>query len=99
MALVGLNESGKTTIIEAISYWYERINIKDEEALHNTGILDPKTLIPRPEQFNFTNITLVEAVLKFESEDITRLNRWAEKYGYKIIRDESLSEITYSIEI
>lgn len=75
--LVGLNESGKTTIMEALSYFYENIRNTDENALtlHPSGITDNHSLIPKNRKDNFTATTKIEASLKLEEKDIKLLQK------------------------
>ena len=56
--LVGLNESGKTSILEAIHLFKHGI---DKDKVH--------TLIPKSEQFSFTGEIYVEAELKLGGDD------------------------------
>ena len=83
ITLVGLNESGKTTILEAMSYWYESIS-RAEESLHSTEIGDANELVPRSMQFNFNDNISIQATLVMEDEDVQEFNKWASKYGYTI---------------
>lgn len=56
--LVGLNESGKTTLLEAINFFQEKI--KPEES---------HKLIPKSKQSNFNNAISVEAEVLLDGED------------------------------
>lgn len=73
--LVGLNESGKTTIMEALSFFYENVRNADENilTLHPSGIDDNHSLIPKNRKDNFTDSTKIEASLELEEEDIKTL--------------------------
>ncbi|BAY15831.1 DNA replication and repair protein RecF [Anabaenopsis circularis NIES-21] len=72
---VGLNESGKTTIMEALSFFYENIRDINESdlTLHPSGIIDKHSLIPKNRKDNFTDSTVIKAELELEEKDITFL--------------------------
>lgn len=74
--LVGLNESGKTTILEAISNFDpnpEQGTIgKPETTIDN----DPNAFLPLSERANFGKAITIGAELEFESEDIEELNKY-----------------------
>jgi predicted ATP-dependent endonuclease of OLD family len=56
---VGLNESGKTTILEALAFLYEELRNTEEVNLNPTGISNFHSLIPKNLQYNFNeNITI-----------------------------------------
>jgi predicted ATP-dependent endonuclease of OLD family len=73
--LVGLNESGKTTIMEALSFFYENIRNNDESVLtlHPSGINDNHSLIPKNRKDNFTDSTKIEANLELNDDDLREL--------------------------
>jgi len=70
--LVGLNESGKTTILEALSTFYGQA-ILDEESteplLHNIEIEDIHSLIPKGKKANFNGKVLLTANVRLDQED------------------------------
>lgn len=73
--LVGLNESGKTTILEAINYFVykkEKLNVLE---LDNYEISDIHDLIPINKRDNFNGKIVIEAGLEFESEDIAEIRK------------------------
>lgn len=69
--LVGLNESGKTTVLEAISYLQEGIDKSDAYKL-----------IPRDKSSNFTGDVSVKATLRLEPEDQKKLNDYCESKNF-----------------
>jgi energy-coupling factor transporter ATP-binding protein EcfA2 len=76
--LVGLNESGKTTILEAINFF----NTDDKEGLSELGvhiskINDFNVLIPISKRDNFNDTILLEVTLKLDQDDIKRINEFA----------------------
>ncbi|HEY9620920.1 MAG TPA: AAA family ATPase [Crinalium sp.] len=75
--LVGLNESGKTTIMEALSFFYENIRNVDESVLtlHPSGINDNHSLIPKNRKDNFTDSVRIEASLELEEKDVKLIEK------------------------
>lgn len=70
--LVGLNESGKTTILEALSTFYEQINGGDdlgEPMLHTTTIDDVHSLIPKGKKANFNEAIRLRASAHLDDRD------------------------------
>ncbi|MBE5820094.1 MAG: hypothetical protein E7310_04720 [Clostridiales bacterium] len=67
--LIGLNESGKTTVLEAINYF----TYKDEELeplnIKNYQIEDIHDLIPISKRSNFTDEISIETKLRLDKED------------------------------
>lgn len=71
-SLIGLNESGKTSILEAISSFNPHLQDNNEEALysnHEEKKFDPNKLIPKHKKFNFTDSIKIEATLKLDEND------------------------------
>ena len=74
--LVGLNESGKTTVLEAINFFnYKNKDTLDHE-LSKYLIVDPTFLIPVNKRHNFNGDIVVEATLKLDQEDINNINKY-----------------------
>ncbi len=76
--LIGLNESGKTTILEAISNF--RLGTGDEKSLYQSepSAEDPSTFVPKHEKYNFTGDITIEATVEFENGDKEACINWAE---------------------
>ena len=73
VTLVGLNESGKTTILEAIHTFFNLV--KENQELHEK---DFETIIPRAKIASFTGKTNITATIAIEEEDdlpITRAHK------------------------
>jgi AAA15 family ATPase/GTPase len=75
--LVGLNESGKTTIMEALSFFHENIRDINEKplTLHPSGIIDKHSLIPKNRKDNFTDVTEISAFLELDDSDILSIQK------------------------
>lgn len=85
--LIGLNESGKTTVLEAVSNF--RLGAGDEKSLWQSEPSqdDPATFVPKHEKYNFTGEITVEATVLFEEGDKEACVAWAEKQSdWKIDR-------------
>lgn len=68
ITLVGLNESGKTTILEAISLFYELIK---------NGEASPEKInLYRPKGIDFTGKIKINGELSFEKEDIVKIKEY-----------------------
>lgn len=86
--LIGLNESGKTTVLEAISTFYLRGG--DEKSLYQTKPIDsdPSSFVPKHEKATFTGDIKVTAHVVFDDDDRQVVIDFAEKQsGSKIDRD------------
>jgi len=67
--LVGLNESGKTTILEAINFFAYKTESIAGLDLEGTKINDLHEAIPISSRDNFTGYIVIEAELEFDDED------------------------------
>lgn len=77
--LIGLNESGKTTVLEAINYWSYSQESKDTvECLGFQTIQDDYELIPIGETSNFSKSSSVSATLKLSDADEIKIKKFAE---------------------
>lgn len=77
--LVGLNESGKTTILEAINHF----NLYDDgiNALHSSNVtsVDKNSFIPISKRDNFNDTISIIATLKLDEDDLKKINNYAKE--------------------
>lgn len=94
---IGLNESGKTTVLEAISTF--QIGPADEKSLYQTKPtdLDPSTFVPKHEKATFTGEIAVTATVTFEGSEKSRCIEHAEKLGEARIDPDSIPD-TFTIK-
>lgn len=86
--LIGLNESGKTTVLEAISTFQVRGG--DEKSLYQTkpAGVDPSSFVPKHEKATFSGDIVVTAEVKFDDNELEMAIEHAEKKsGSKIARE------------
>jgi predicted ATP-dependent endonuclease of OLD family len=82
--IVGLNESGKTTIMEALSFFYDNLNIRNNElALHRSAIDDIHSLIPKSLKDNFTDSIEISAKITIEEKDKEQLKKTLNSHSFK----------------
>lgn len=74
--LVGLNESGKTTILEAISNFDSNPDYGPGDTPITTLEKDPEAFLPLSERANFDGQIYVGATLELEPEDLNVLNKY-----------------------
>jgi len=76
LTLVGLNESGKTTILQAIQTFYD---------LLNGGTLSTETLKDiRPKGIDFTGDIILTGILEFEADDYSKIDKFLSENGKRI---------------
>lgn len=91
--LIGLNESGKTTVLEALNYWSYSQESKDTiECLGFQTIQDDYELIPIGETSNFSKNSSVTATLKLSKLDELKIKKFAED-KCNFILTEAIDEI------
>lgn len=77
--LVGLNESGKTTVLEAINSFSPDLAAQQIFQKDVFRRVEPKDLVPKHRKDNFTGEVSIEAVLEFSNEDIEKVATYFEK--------------------
>lgn len=78
LTLIGLNESGKTTVLEAISTFQLRGG--DEKSLYQAKPTqqDPSSYVPKNEKATFTGDITVQVAIEFEGDEKSRCIAFAE---------------------
>ncbi|HEY1047129.1 MAG TPA: AAA family ATPase, partial [Bacteroidia bacterium] len=76
--LVGLNESGKTTILEAINFFNPRDKGLNALELPGAAIKDYNVLIPISKRDNFNDHVYIQITIKLDNDDIARINEFTE---------------------
>jgi len=92
--LVGLNESGKTTILEAIDYFEP--STEELDPIELSGRIKPEAheLIPISKRANFNGEMRITTTLEFEPNDFDALARFIkDSYGFRI---KTISEVSVS---
>lgn len=93
--LVGLNESGKTTILEALNFLSYKSESLDPLDLPGYSVKDVHDLIPINKRANFNDSIVIEAGYEFSNEDENRIKahllkelamRLTRKIGSLVIR-------------
>jgi AAA15 family ATPase/GTPase len=82
--LVGLNESGKTTILEALSFFYDNLSGEKELTLRPKVVNDVHDLIPKSKKDNFKESISLECSFKFDQSDLTKLKKFYIEKNTKI---------------
>ncbi len=77
--LVGLNESGKTTILEAINFFSSDNTGPSVLDLPGGSIKNYNDLIPINKRDNFNDFINIGATLSVEDDDLIKINEFAEK--------------------
>ena len=82
--LVGLNESGKTTILEALDYL--ELGIDDSDPLDLLGLVrdDPNALIPIAERGNFNGSIEIAVTVELNNDDNEGLKKFLSQRGFRI---------------
>ena len=81
--IVGLNESGKTTIMEAFSFFYDNLKDENELVLHRSAIDDIHSLIPKNRKDNFNESIQISAKIAIEEKDKEHLKKTLKKHDFK----------------
>ena len=84
LTLVGLNESGKTTILEALDYLQLGINDSDPLDLLGLNRDDPHALIPISERSNFNGSIEITVTVKLSDDDKELLRQFLSERDFRI---------------
>ena len=85
--LVGLNESGKTTILEAINHFQNPVE-------------DHNELVPKSKKANFTDTIQLQGTILFEDEDKRRITEFARSKNFELLElsDEATISKNFKFE-
>ena len=94
IALVGLNESGKTTVLEALDYL--RLGINDSDPLDLLGLDrdDPHDLIPISERSNFNGSIEIRVTVELDGEDEDALRLFLKQRDFRLASLRSPFSVT-----
>ncbi|WP_319416458.1 AAA family ATPase [Marispirochaeta aestuarii] len=92
-ALVGLNESGKTTILEAINYFTYKLDNLEALDLDHYKIEDIHQIIPIGKRDNFNDTISVSAEIELSSSDENKIKEFYKKNNIIVTKD--IKTITY----
>ena len=98
ITLVGLNESGKTTILEAINFFSFATESTDPAGAD--GRLDLEDKIPIAERDNFNGDMRIVAGVAMDQSDVDSIRTYMRRHGYRLesIAAEFEIEETHSFE-
>ncbi|MFI5260462.1 MAG: ATP-dependent endonuclease [Candidatus Paceibacteria bacterium] len=80
--LVGLNESGKTTILEALNFFQNELVSGQEHAV-----------IPKSKKGNFNDAVSVSATLELDTDDERLIKAEAKKNGFRVKEDALMGTV------
>jgi predicted ATP-dependent endonuclease of OLD family len=92
--LVGLNESGKTTILEAINFFSHKPESLDVLKIDSYKIEDIHNLIPINKRDNFNDTIEIEAGLELSEDDLNEVKKEFANNGFAI--KECSKKVTYT---
>lgn len=98
ISLVGLNESGKTTILEALSFYYENLKDDDEIMLHNSMTSDVHSLIPKRLKANFNDEVIISGILGIEAKDKEWIEDACKQKELKLKNFEGMARVSVHCE-
>jgi len=91
---IGLNESGKTTILEAINFFSPSDKGLSALELPGASIKDYNSLIPISKRDNFNGTVKIIVTIKLEDEDLIKINNFtAQNTDFKSVKP--LAQIVY----
>jgi len=93
--LVGLNESGKTTFLEALNFFIYKSETLDPLNLYGYSITDVHDLIPISKRSNFNDTISIRAGFEVDAEDNTKIRKFLRnECNFELSKDVLEIEIT-----
>lgn len=83
--LVGLNESGKTTVLEALSFFNANVGNRTELTLTPNVCEDIHSLIPKQYKDNFNGSISIKARIAIDGIDISHIKSELDKIGFTLV--------------
>lgn len=83
--LVGLNESGKTTVLEALSFFNANVGNRTELSLTPNVCDDIHSLIPKQSKDNFNGTISIRAKIAIDGIDISHIKSELDKIGFTLV--------------
>src|SRR5690606_3540102 len=82
--LIGLNESGKTTLLEAISQF-----VSSDKSVSSLYTFSPEnhkefTFIPASQKGSFKGVVSVAATVQLDEAEVMAIKELAEQFGYEV---------------
>lgn len=84
--LVGLNECGKTTVLEALAFFYDSIKSENEVNIQSLVVSDLHSLIPKGSRHNFTGKIILQGDAAFSDTDKSTIEKKAKSMGHKKVK-------------
>lgn len=96
--LVGLNESGKTTILEALSFFYDNVIKEKELTLRPSVTDDVHALIPKRLKDNFNGKILLKAGLSLSDSDVEAISQLFTSKNLEVLHIDKKPSVTMTLE-
>jgi AAA15 family ATPase/GTPase len=96
--LVGLNESGKTTILETLSFFFDNIKKDQEIRLTSNVVDDVHDLIPKGEKDNFNKSILIKTHIIISNNDKMKISKYFSERKYTLAKIEDNITLTLDLK-
>ncbi|MCI1143695.1 ATP-binding protein [Sphingomonas sp. WKB10] len=94
LALIGLNESGKTTILEAINHFVAGDRGLQKVYGIETLSIDKSSFVPKHKQLNFNDDISIAASVTIEKDDFVAIDLAFKEVGYTLVEVPTTQDIT-----